>query len=134
MDNKPMTERQVKYIRDLFNQVKDRLPDEKKANLVRIMKAHLDGSDIKDTRWASAAIDALKAVSNKSQEAKVVKQVRQPACTKVNSFSTMEERDGWIAENPGARVLATTVRSVGQWSEEAGKYVTVVTRTYKAGI
>jgi hypothetical protein len=70
MDTKPMSEKQVKFIRDLFKEVGDHLPDEKKANLVRIMKAHLDGSDIKDTKWGSAAIDALKAVKTQINLAK----------------------------------------------------------------
>jgi hypothetical protein len=70
MDTKPMSEKQVKFIRDLFKEVGDHLPDEKQANLVRIMKAHLDGSDTKDTRWGSAAIDALKAVKTQINLAK----------------------------------------------------------------
>lgn len=81
MDTKPMTEKQVKFIRDLFKEVGDHLPDEKQDNLVRIMRAHLDGSDIKDTRWGSAAIDALKAVKTQINLAKA-QEVRAKQATK----------------------------------------------------
>ena len=63
-----------------------------------------------------------------------VQKASQPARTEVHMFSTREERDAWIAENPGARVLSTNVRRSSVWSEELGKNVSVVTETFKAGI
>lgn len=61
----PMTEAQIKFIRDLFKQVVNKMSEEKANNLVSIMKAHINGEKIQSKRWASAAIDQLKAIKAK---------------------------------------------------------------------
>ena len=63
----PMTEAQIKFIRDLFKQVVDKMSKEKADNLVRIMKAHIAGEEIQSKRWASAAIDQLKAIKTNNR-------------------------------------------------------------------
>jgi hypothetical protein len=62
---KAMSEKQVAFIRDLFKQVKDTMPEQEQENLINKMKAHLDGTNIQSTKWASAAIDKLKGYKTK---------------------------------------------------------------------
>jgi len=57
---KPMTESQVKYIRSLFIQVKEAMTIDEQDSLVTKMKAHIDGTNVLTTVWASAAIAKLK--------------------------------------------------------------------------
>lgn len=56
-----MTEKQVKYIGSLFAQVRAAMPQDKQDSLIKIMKAHLSGEKVQTTKWASAAIEALKS-------------------------------------------------------------------------
>lgn len=74
MDNnnqKPMSQKQVGFIRDLFKQVKDIMPEQEQENLVNKMKAHLDGTAIQSMKWGSAAIDKLKSYKTKMVSAKL---------------------------------------------------------------
>jgi|LakMenEpi03Aug12_release.lakeMendotaPanAssembly.Ray.scaffolds.fasta_scaffold536492_2 hypothetical protein len=70
-------------------------------------------------------------VSSEKKETKVKAAIEQPKA-EVKFFETKEERDAWIAENPGSRALSTNVKRSSAWSEELGKYVSIVIETYKA--
>jgi hypothetical protein len=62
----PMTEAQIKFIRDLFKQVKQFMAEYDEAKLISDMKAHIAGEQIQSKRWASVAIDDLKAIKAKN--------------------------------------------------------------------
>lgn len=61
-NSKPMSDAQVKFIRDLFKEVKEKMTEDQINNLVNAMKAHISGTETKSMTWASAAIDKLKAI------------------------------------------------------------------------
>ena len=63
---RPMSEAQIKFIRDLFREVKEFMTEDQINNLVNAMKAHIDGTEVRSTKWASAAIDKLKDIKSKS--------------------------------------------------------------------
>lgn len=69
MDNntnqKPMSDKQVSFIRDLFKQVKDNMPEQEQENLIKKMREHLDGTNIQSMKWGSVAIDKLKSYKTK---------------------------------------------------------------------
>jgi hypothetical protein len=58
---KPMTDKQVAYIRDLFAYNKEYMTIDEQKSLVNKMKGHLDGSAVLSIVWAGKAIDKLKA-------------------------------------------------------------------------
>lgn len=62
---KPMTENQVKYIRSLFTQMREAMTIDEQDSLVTKMKAHIDGTNVLTTVWASAAIAKLNKLQNK---------------------------------------------------------------------
>jgi spermidine/putrescine-binding protein len=57
----PMTDKQIKFIRSLFLEVKSNMTIDEQESLIIKMKAHIDGTNVLTTKWASAAIDKLKA-------------------------------------------------------------------------
>ena len=57
---KQMTDSQIKYIRSLFIQVKEAMTIDEQDSLVTKMKAHIDGTNVLTTVWASTAIAKLK--------------------------------------------------------------------------
>jgi hypothetical protein len=61
-----MSEPQIKFIRDLFKQVKEHMTEDEINNLVKAMRGHIDGTEIKSITWASAAIDKLKLIKAKN--------------------------------------------------------------------
>jgi hypothetical protein len=61
-NTRPMTEKQVKFIRDLFREVKEHMTEDQINNLVKAMRGHIDGTETKSITWASAAIDKLKSI------------------------------------------------------------------------
>ena len=61
---KPMTENQVKYIRSLFTQMREAMTIDEQDSLVTKMKAHIDGTNVLTTVWASAAITKLNKLQN----------------------------------------------------------------------
>lgn len=63
--NKPMTDKQIKFIRSLFLEVKSNMTIDEQESLTTKMKAHIDGTNVLTTKWASAAIDKLKAYKPK---------------------------------------------------------------------
>ena len=87
---RPMTDKQVKYIRDLFKEVKDLLTEEEQQNLVDRMKAHLDGSVVRDTRWAAAAIDKMRARKTQAALAKA-KEIKAKKAQMQNDIIEDEE-------------------------------------------
>lgn len=62
VNTRPMTEAQIKFIRSLFNQVREFMSEEKANNLIAIMKAHISGEKTQTVTWASEAIDKLKEI------------------------------------------------------------------------
>ena len=60
LEPKPMTDKQVAYIRVLFAQVKTNMTIDEQESLTTKMKAHIDGTNVLTTKWASAAIEKLK--------------------------------------------------------------------------
>lgn len=58
---KPMTDKQIKYIRDLFKAVKQFMTIDEQESLINKMKGHLDGTSPLSTTWAMAAIKKLKS-------------------------------------------------------------------------
>ena len=63
--NKPMTDKQIKFIRSLFLEVKSNMTIDEQESLTTKMKAHIDGTNVLTTKWASAAIDKLKTYKPK---------------------------------------------------------------------
>lgn len=61
-----MSDAQIKFIRDLFKQVKEHMTEDEINNLVNAMRGHIDGTEAKSITWASAAIDKLKAIKVKN--------------------------------------------------------------------
>jgi hypothetical protein len=57
-----MSDAQIKFIRDLFKQVKEHMTEDEINNLVNAMRGHIDGTEAKSITWASTAIDKLKAI------------------------------------------------------------------------
>jgi uncharacterized Zn finger protein (UPF0148 family) len=57
---RPMTDRQVAYIRDLFAYNKEYMTIDEQESLVSKMKGHIDGSAVLSIVWAGKAIDKLK--------------------------------------------------------------------------
>ena len=57
---RPMTNKQVAYIRDLFAYNKEYMTIDEQESLVNKMKGHLDGSAVLSIVWAGKAIDKLK--------------------------------------------------------------------------
>ena len=62
VSNKDMTDKQVKFIRDLFKQVRQFMTEDQINNLVNAMQAHINGTEVRSTTWASSAIDKLKTI------------------------------------------------------------------------
>lgn len=58
---KPMTEKQIKFIRDLFKAMKEFMTIDEQESLIKKMKGHIDGSAVLSTTWAQAAIKKLKS-------------------------------------------------------------------------
>jgi hypothetical protein len=58
---KPMTEKQIKFIRDLFKANKESMTIDEQESLINKMKGHLDGSAVLSIQWGSKAIDKLKS-------------------------------------------------------------------------
>lgn len=56
---RPMTEAQVKLIRNLFAEAEQFMTEDQKSNLIKKMTAHINGSQKQTSKWASAAIDKL---------------------------------------------------------------------------
>lgn len=56
----PMTDKQIKFIRDLFKAKKEFMTIDEQESLINKMKGHLDGSAVLSTKWGSQAIDKLK--------------------------------------------------------------------------
>lgn len=82
-------------------------------------------------------IDEIRLCSTKAHTPKAegktkVEKASEPARAEVKSFCSKEERDAWIAENPGARALSTNVRRVSAWNQEQERYVTTIVETFKA--
>jgi hypothetical protein len=61
-----MSDAQIKFIRDLFKQVKEHMTEDEINNIVKAMRGHIDGTEIKSITWASAAIDKLKLIKAKN--------------------------------------------------------------------
>ena len=70
--NESMTDKQLAYIEALLSKLANIMPVEKKKNLESILASHKDGSDIRSKKWASEAIEALKAIQTKANLAKVM--------------------------------------------------------------
>jgi len=62
VNDKNMTDKQVKFIRDLFRDVKQFMTEDQINNLVKAMQAHINGTETKSIKWASSAIDKLKTI------------------------------------------------------------------------
>ena len=56
----PMTDKQIKFIRDLFKANKEFMTIDEQESLINKMKGHLDGSAVLSIKWGSQAIDKLK--------------------------------------------------------------------------
>ena len=56
-----MTEKQIAYIRDLFKSKKQFMTIDEQESLINKMIGHIDGSDVKSTKWASDAIQKLQS-------------------------------------------------------------------------
>ena len=56
---RPMTEAQIKLIRNLFAEVEQFMTKDQKSNLIKKMTAHINDSEKQTSKWASAAIDKL---------------------------------------------------------------------------
>jgi hypothetical protein len=56
-----MTEKQIKFIRDLFKANKEFMTIDEQESLINKMKGHLDGSAVLSIQWGSKAIDKLKS-------------------------------------------------------------------------
>ena len=67
MDTKPMTAKQLQFIRELFRDVAHLMSDESKKGFIDSMNAHKDSMT---TRDASEVIDFLKSVRTKANLAK----------------------------------------------------------------
>jgi hypothetical protein len=87
---KPMSEKQVAFIRVLFKECTDLLTKEEQDNLTRIMKAHIDGTKIRDTRWAAAAIDKMRARKTQAALAKA-KEIKAKKAQMQNDIIEDEE-------------------------------------------
>ena len=46
------------------SEVKEFMTEDQINNLVNAMKAHIDGTEVRSTKWASAAIDKLKTIKS----------------------------------------------------------------------
>lgn len=64
-DSKPMTDKQIKFIRDLFKQIRSAMTIDEQQNLINKMTAHISGEVIQTSEWASRAIDKLKSIKQK---------------------------------------------------------------------
>ena len=77
-------------------------------------------------------IDEIRLCSQKEHLSNEKVETKPSTKGKVHSFSTVEERDDFVAKHPGSRILTTKVKRSSIWSEEEAKYVSVVTETYAA--
>lgn len=59
---RPMTEAQVKFIRNLFAEAKEFMTEDQQNNLIEKMRKHISGEQQQTLSWASAAIDKLKEI------------------------------------------------------------------------
>jgi hypothetical protein len=58
---KPLTDKQIEYIRDLFKAKKEFMTIDEQESLIHRMKGHLDGSSQLTAKWGIAAINKLKS-------------------------------------------------------------------------
>jgi uncharacterized Zn finger protein (UPF0148 family) len=65
---KPLTDKQIEYIRDLFKAKKEFMTIDEQESLIHRMKGHLDGSSQLTAKWGIAAINKLKSY-NKERSA-----------------------------------------------------------------
>ena len=56
---KPLTDKQIKYIRDLFKANKEFMTIDEQESLINKMKGHLGGSSPLTTKWGIAALKQL---------------------------------------------------------------------------
>jgi hypothetical protein len=96
--NKPMTDKQIKFIRSLFLEVKSNMTIDEQESLTTKMKAHIDGTNVLTTKWASAAIDKLKTYKPKPVKPVQVMEEDEPfgkvECPVCNAKYQPEEMGG----------------------------------------
>jgi hypothetical protein len=65
MSANTMSDKQIALIRNLFTEVGQLLSEEKKQSLITKMRDHISGKEVRDTKWASQVIEALKGLKTK---------------------------------------------------------------------
>jgi len=74
----PMTVKQINFIRSLFKEVGELMTIDEQESLIAKMNAHKNGTHVLTTKWASAAIDKLKAYKPKPVKPVQVKDEHEP--------------------------------------------------------
>lgn len=63
INTNPMSEAQIKFIRNLFAEAKEFMTEDEQKNLIEKMRKHISGEQQQTISWASAAIDKLKQIN-----------------------------------------------------------------------